>query len=120
MPWGKTWTVVFRCYDCRRKFTVRHNTFDRIEALQAVYPCPFCGARPVVQRAPQLSKVHILVELNDDLETIYRKYQDANTWHFNPSCTHWPADDYIALDVAPRSEQLCNECAVKAFGAEDH
>src|SRR5256885_14413612 len=107
MVWAKTWTVVFRCYNCGRKFTVRHNTFDRIEELQTVYPCPFCAARPIVKPAPQPGKAHRLIELNDEMETVYRKYRHDDTWHFNPGCSRWPSDNYIALDIAPRVEHLC-------------
>jgi DNA-directed RNA polymerase subunit RPC12/RpoP len=116
MVWGKTWTVVFRCYNCGRKFTVRHVTFDQIEALHAVYPCPFCAARPIVKPAPhdRANKAHHMVELSDEMEMVYRKYRDGDTWHFDPDCSQYPVDDYLALDAAPRTEQLCNECSVKS------
>ncbi|HTM10479.1 MAG TPA: hypothetical protein VL754_18990 [Verrucomicrobiae bacterium] len=116
MALGKTWTAVFRCYHCGGKFTIRHNPLDRIDALQAVYPCPFCSARPIVRIAPDESRGHRLVELNDEMETVYRKNPRGDTWHFHPACSHWPAQDYIALDMAPRTEHLCNECTVKALG----
>lgn len=117
-----TWTVVFRCYSCGRKFTIRHITFDRVEVLRAVYPCPFCAARPIVKPPPYeaANKAHFLVDMNTDIETVYRKHPDSDTWHFHPACSQWPTDDYIALEAAPRLEQLCNECRVKSGGHGNH
>src|SRR4051812_8028660 len=109
--WSKTWTVVFRCFHCGGKFTVRHVTFDRIEELHAVQPCPFCGTQPIIRR--DAGQAHYLIELNDDMETVYRRRQRGDTWHFDPSCPQWPSDDYIALEAAPRVELLCDECSVK-------
>jgi DNA-directed RNA polymerase subunit RPC12/RpoP len=107
--------VVFRCYECSGKFTVRHVSFEKIEALYAIHPCPFCGARPIAQLPSneRLSRGHSLVELNDEMEIIYRRPQLGDTWHFDPGCSQWPADDYIALEAAPRMELLCDECSDK-------
>lgn len=115
MAWEKTWTVTFRCYRCGRKFILRHLTFEKIEALHPVLPCPFCDARPVVQpvRLEAASKAHFLVGLSDEMETIYRKRRGENMWHCDPSCPQWPGADFIALDVAPGTGLLCNECVTK-------
>ena len=112
---SKTWTVIFRCFHCRRKFTVRHITFDRVWALHAVYPCPFCAARPVIYppQPRQPLKAHTLVELNAEMETVYRKYPHSQTWHFAPECSQWPSENFIALEAEPRAGQVCNECRVK-------
>jgi len=116
MAWSKTWTVVFRCYACSGKFTVRHVTFEKIEELHTVQPCPFCGAKPLAQQAQyeHLSKGHKLVELSDEMELVYRRPQQGDTWHFDPACSRWPTDDFIALEAAPRMEQMCNECSKKS------
>lgn len=116
MAWSKTWTVTFRCYACSGKFIMRHVTFEKIEELHAVQPCPFCGARTLAQPGPyeHLSRAHRLVELSDEMELVYRRPQEGDTWHFEPTCSQWPAHDFIALEAAPRVEQLCNECSYKA------
>ncbi|HEY1372518.1 MAG TPA: hypothetical protein VGH50_08610 [Candidatus Binatia bacterium] len=113
--WSKTWTVVFRCFQCGGKFTVRHVTFETIEALYAVQPCPFCGVRPIAQLGSneRLCRGHSLVELSDDMEIVYRRRQQGESWHFDPACSQWPLDDYIALEAAPRVELLCDECTDK-------
>jgi len=116
MAYAKTWTVIFRCYHCGRRFTLRHVTFERVDALHAVAPCPHCGARPVVKSWPDesaASRSHRLVELSDDMETIFRKAAGADTWHFDPECTHWPAENFIELEAVPRIGRLCNECGAK-------
>jgi hypothetical protein len=115
MIWSKTWTVVFRCYNCARKFTIRHVTFDRIWALHAVYPCPFCSAKPAVYPLPQSGamKAHALVELNADKEAIYRKAPASETWHFTPDCSQWPNENFVILEAEPRRGHICAECRGK-------
>jgi hypothetical protein len=114
MIWSRTWTVVFRCYQCRRKFTIRHITFDRVWALHAVYPCPFCWTKPVVFPRPQSAeiKAHTLLELNADTDTVYRKISSGDTWHFAPDCSQWPRENFIVLDAEPRGD-ICAECRGK-------
>jgi hypothetical protein len=88
----------------------------KVFASSIRHPCPFCDARPIVQLPPneRLSKAHVLIDFTDAMEAVYRKEQDGDIWHFHSSCSQWPLDDYIALDVAPRAEQLCHECSAKA------
>src|SRR4051812_38937439 len=83
---NKTWTVVFRCYNCHKKFTLRHITFDKIDQLHTVYPCPFCGTRPIVNARPRhvTNRSHDLIELSDEMETVYRKFRHGDTWHYHP------------------------------------
>jgi DNA-directed RNA polymerase subunit RPC12/RpoP len=115
MSQSKKWTVVLRCYRCSGRFTLRHISFEKIEPLYATYPCPLCGARPIAQLPSneRLSREHLLVELNDEMEIVYRRRQQGDTWHFDPGCSQWPSDDYIVLEAAPRMEMLCDECGYK-------
>jgi hypothetical protein len=120
MGWGKTWTVMFRCINCDEKFTLRHVAFERINVLQAIYPCPSCGAQPVKGRSGEYTgRAHALVDLTDTMETVYRKTKDGETWHFHPDCAHWPSDEYIELEAPPRLGQFCNECTAKTSIAKE-
>jgi hypothetical protein len=120
MIWSKTWTVIFRCYACGRKFTIRHITFDRVWALHAVYPCPFCYAKPAVFPLPSSAiKAHTLIELNADTETVYRKASSGDTWHFAPDCSQWPNESFVLLEAEPKAGHVCNECRVKRFAGGD-
>jgi predicted RNA-binding Zn-ribbon protein involved in translation (DUF1610 family) len=100
----KTWTVVFRCQSCRGRFIIRRATVERINLLQSAYTCPNCGTRPYEGRP------HVLAELITDNFPTYRKTPDGDTWHFDPSCNHWPDDHYVELDGAPHVGELCVEC----------
>lgn len=115
MTWGKTWTVALRCYHCGERFVLHHVEFPRIAMLRIAAPCPSCGVRA----RHGSTRVHRLVDLSDELETVYRKPPDDDTWHFSPSCAEWPADEFIELEARPRIGALCHECSAKAKSDED-
>lgn len=43
---------------------------------------------------------------------LFRRPRNGDTWHFNPDCSKWPVDDYVELEAAPNTGELCNECQV--------
>jgi len=108
----KTWTVVFRCQSCRGRFTIRQASVERINLLQISYTCPWCGTRPYEGRP------HALAELLSDPFPTYRKVSDGDTWHYDPSCGHWPVDQYVELHGEPRRGELCGECGARSAKKE--
>jgi len=121
MIWSKRWTVVFRCIACTRKFIIRNIAFDSVWALSATYPCPFCSATPTLYQSAQKRAIrsHLLIELNGDMETVYRKYPETETWHFRSECSQWPSENFIALDAEPTGE-VCNECRANAYRGDEN
>jgi hypothetical protein len=106
MAEGKgTWAVALRCRSCDGRFIIRRVTVERINLLQISFTCPHCGTRPYEGRP------HALADLITDSLPTYRKKRDADTWHFDPSCAHWPDDHYLELDGEPHVGELCGECA---------
>jgi hypothetical protein len=113
------WTVVLRCYACDGKFTSRHLGIDRISVVALVSPCPHCSAQPVIARGPdseEESKLHRIFNIREETEPVYRKTKTGDTWHFNESCSKWPAGDYVELEATPRVGEICNECRVNQSG----
>ncbi|MGH7769721.1 MAG: hypothetical protein ACREQP_19915 [Candidatus Binatia bacterium] len=107
------WTIILRCYSCSRKFTVRHLTLDRVLAVASITPCPHCSTKPFIAPGPLYNKkstLHRIFDLREETETIYRRPRNGDTWHFNPRCSKWPVDDYVELEAAPNTGELCNEC----------
>jgi hypothetical protein len=107
------WTVVFRCYNCDGKFTVRHLSLDRIAEICLVSPCPHCSIASHIAPSPSYSeesRLHHVVYLREETETTYRKSQHGDTWHFNESCSKWPYHNYVELEFLPTTEEVCNEC----------
>ncbi|SRR5258705_731520 len=110
-----TWTLVLRCYQCGGKFTSHRLTLDKVTALPITAPCPYCGARPVVAPvdSPAATKMHGIFDLKEEAIRTYRKPAGEDTWHFSESCSKWPSESYIELDVRPMQVELCNECKCK-------
>ncbi len=47
----------------------------------------------------------------------YRRRLYSDTWHFVPTCQHWPKimlKGYKEQDKKPTTGELCNECQAKA------
>ena len=67
---GNKWAAALRCYNCGEKFRVEDVTFDKVNGLALVVPCPSCGARPFIAPpgGPEASRLHKLIELVDWLE----------------------------------------------------
>lgn len=107
------WTVVLRCYNCGRKFTIRRLPLDRVLVICPVTPCPHCGLSPYVAPRPNYaepSKLHRIFDLKEDTDVIYRKSRNGDTWHCDHSCSRWPEDDYLELEFQPVTEPVCSEC----------
>jgi hypothetical protein len=113
VSWGKTWTVVLRCYGCANDFLVPHVTIDRVKLLGAICRCPACGARPAIHRSAEL-RVHRLIDFSDEMETVYRRLKTVELWHFTADCSEWPREEFIELNARPRVGQLCVECLDKS------
>jgi len=58
----KSWTVVLRCYRCRRNFAVPKVTLDRLALAPQIMPCRHCGAHPSLSSQLQLHKIADLRE----------------------------------------------------------
>lgn len=112
---GKSWTLVLRCHACGGKFALRHLDLERVYLIPQVTPCPHCDARPRIypQGSAERSQLHHIFDLREDTEPAYRKTRDGGAWHFSYNCSHWPAHDYLVLDVRPRDADICTECKVK-------
>ncbi|SRR5258706_16178339 len=116
MPWGKTWTLVLRCYKCSGKFTFRQLTMDIVSVMPITTPCPHCGARPDI--GSHETKLHGISDLRE-LENCFRKPAAEETWHFSEDCAKWPTENYVELDMSPKGE-ICNECKVKKSSGDDY
>jgi hypothetical protein len=48
--------------------------------------------------------------------THYVRLRHRDTWHFCPTCSHWPDEeaDVEVRDSKPTSGELCNQCQSKA------
>lgn len=50
----------------------------------------------------------------------WRRLRGRDTWHFMPSCQHWPSDERLdELEAVerkrkPTTGELCDECQAKA------
>ncbi|HTM09572.1 MAG TPA: hypothetical protein VL754_14400 [Verrucomicrobiae bacterium] len=60
----KSWTVVLRCYGCRRRFAVRRVTVDRL-ALTPHVPCIHCSAQP--SSSPRM-QIHTILDMREDTQ----------------------------------------------------
>ena len=122
MAVSKIFNMVLRCYHCGKQFHLRHLSFDKILSLPLVAPCPHCGSRPYIAPGPRYrdrSKLHRVSDLRE-AESIFRKTQDSETWHFSQSCSNWPEAEFIQLEALPRIGALCNECKFVWSQKDDH
>ena len=61
-----------------------------------------------------------LSEVNLNLNPIsfgvveFRRKPTAETWHFWPTCSQWPTDDFISSKDPSGAYEVCNECIVKS------
>ena len=44
---------------------------------------------------------------------LYRRGNQAPSWHFCQNCPGWPTADYEEQTIEPRREALCPECVRK-------
>lgn len=62
-----TWTVVLRCHDCKRRFSVAGVSIDRIALIPQATPCDHCRAKSAVSPGfPFESKLHQIIDLRKD------------------------------------------------------
>lgn len=118
----RTWSLVLRCFSCRRTFTFRYLEVDRILVMSEVAPCPFCGTRPAAQSGGNKRTTfvsHEMYNLAEETDVVFRKTRAGDTWHFSSDCSHWPQDDYIVLEAPPQVGAYCNECEVRQAVAEN-
>jgi predicted RNA-binding Zn-ribbon protein involved in translation (DUF1610 family) len=108
---------MLRCFRCSGSFIVSHISIERVKMVAAIFPCPACGARPVV-RADAESRLHRLIDFSDELETVYRKRKELEIWHFTPDCPLWPSDEFIELNARPKLGEMCRECLCRVEGRE--
>jgi DNA-directed RNA polymerase subunit RPC12/RpoP len=59
----KSWTVVLRCFRCKRNFAVRKVPLERLAMAPQVMPCRHCGAQPSLSAQPH---VHKIADMRDD------------------------------------------------------
>lgn len=45
--------------------------------------------------------------------TEYRRSESGDTWHWIPTCSIWPTQDYVVRRTRPNAD-LCDECGRKA------
>jgi hypothetical protein len=106
--------LVLRCFACNGKFTLRRLALDRLLAVPLLTPCPHCAARPRIAARPhEASQLHKIFDLREEKQSAYRKTDDGDAWHFNPSCSQWPLAGYVELEILPSVGQFCNECKAR-------
>ncbi|HTM08883.1 MAG TPA: hypothetical protein VL754_10880 [Verrucomicrobiae bacterium] len=116
------WSIAIRCYQCQRKFTLRHLELDNVFSSPLVTFCPYCctqlhiGSGPADRDQTYLHRV----DLREETESIYRKAPDSNIWHFAEDCSRWPIDDYLQLEMQPDIGELCSECKAKLLRIKVH
>ena len=59
------------------------------------------GSRPRVAREERMPSSQVE----------YRRSDQGSTWHWCPSCSFYPTEDYFTRRSQPTSGDLCNECA---------
>jgi hypothetical protein len=65
-PGEKTWTVVLRCRECSRLFTLPKIPTDRIGMIHNDASCPHCAAKSIFVPGPNWekeSKLHQIADL---------------------------------------------------------
>lgn len=64
----KTWTVVLRCHECRRRFALKKIHLDRIALIPQVATCPHCSAHPSLAPTSDRGdiKLHSILDLRED------------------------------------------------------
>lgn len=109
------WTIAVRCYLCRQKFTLRHLELDTVFTAPLVTFCPHCGSELHVTSGPGAADQAYLyrIDLREETEAIFRKTSGSYLWHFSESCSQWPTDDYLQLEIQPDVGELCGECKTK-------
>lgn len=46
--------------------------------------------------------------------TEWRKRRGSDAWHFVPTCSNWPTEDFRARVEKPTTGESCDECLSKA------
>ncbi len=116
------WTIAIRCQQCRQKFTLRHLELDYVFSSPLVTFCPYCctqlhiGSGPAGPDAAYLRRV----DLREETEAIYRKPAGGNIWHFSESCSGWPTEEFLQMEIQPDIGELCGECKVKQLRTKVH
>ena len=44
---------------------------------------------------------------------VFRSKLDSTTWHFCPTCSEWPRNEFVQEPHPPATGSLCGECKVK-------
>jgi hypothetical protein len=44
----------------------------------------------------------------------FRKNPDDEMWHFWPTCSQWPTEDFISSEETSAAYTICNECIAKS------
>ena len=71
----KSWTVVLRCFKCKRNFAVGKVPLERLAMAPQIMPCKHCGAQPSLSTQ---THVHKIADLRDDSN-------DDGSSHSDPS-----------------------------------
>jgi hypothetical protein len=61
-------------------------------------------------------RVALANQITPEIE--YRKLSGGDTWHFCPTCSQWPTEDFLSSKDLPKTALACNECVVKAKHGE--
>lgn len=59
----KSWTIVLRCFQCKRNFAVSKVPLERLALAPQIMPCRHCGAQPSLSTQ---THVHKIADLRDD------------------------------------------------------
>ncbi|HCC3231886.1 hypothetical protein SC738_04260 [Legionella pneumophila serogroup 1] len=44
----------------------------------------------------------------------YRKRNGSDTWHWVPTCSNYPTQNFTSRAVKPSNGELCNQCQAKS------